>query len=241
MADESKPKSTPVYVPYATLLSSFDALRTHGIPKSGVIDKSIWDSQSGTIQAQLILAYRFLGLIDDQKKISPSLQPLVSASSEDRKPTLKAIIEEKYHSVISLGLTTISPAQFVEAFRKFDISGSTLDRATRFFVKSCTELGIPIGKRFAERAKPTGPRKKRTFSGEKTPTGSAAANGIQTPPAGPQGTAKTIRLQSGGTLCLSATLDLFSLNSEDRKFIFGLIDSLEGYKQHEEIDMGVEA
>ena len=43
-----------------------------------------------------------------------------------------------------------------------------------------------------------------------------------------------VRLQSGGTLMLSATLDLFSLNTDDRKFIFELIDKLESYKQPEE-------
>ena len=42
-------------------------------------------------------------------------------------------------------------------------------------------------------------------------------------------TSKSVSLVSGGTLTLSATLDLFSLNSEDRKFVFGLIDMLEEY------------
>ncbi len=228
MADELT-KSTPVYVPYATMISSFESLRTNGIPKSGVIDKSIWDSQSGTIQAQLILAYRFLGLIDDSKKVLPPLPRLVDASPDERKPLLKAIIEEKYHSVIAIGLTTISPAQFEEAFRKFDISGSTLDRAVRFFVKSCSELGIPIGKRFLERAKPTGARKKRQ-PGEKpvAKVATPSTAGVVV-----HGTSRTINLKSGGTLTLSATLDLFSLNAFDRAYVFKFIDELEKYEQPE--------
>jgi len=153
---------TPVYVPYATLISALDTLRTHGIPRSGKIDKTIWDSQSGTIQAQLILAFRFLGLIDDQKAVLPALPPLVAASGEERKPILKKIIEDKYRDVVSLDLTTISQGQLDEAFRKFDISGSTLTRATRFFVKACSELGVPMAKRFSERSRPVaGQRKKR--------------------------------------------------------------------------------
>jgi hypothetical protein len=161
---------TPVYVPYATLISALDTLRTHGIPRTGKIDKSIWDSQSGTIQAQLILAFRFLGLIDDQKTVLPALPPLVAASAEERKPLLKKLIEDKYRDIVSLDLTTISQGQLDEAFRKFDINGSTLTRATRFFVKACSELGIPMAKRFSERARPVGsPKRKKAANGSKSP------------------------------------------------------------------------
>ncbi len=167
MENENVTKATPVYVPYATLLSALDALRQHGIPATGKIDKSIWDSQSGTIQAQLLLGFKFLGLIDEQKKVLPALPPLVDANPTDRKPLLKKIIEEKYRPIVSLDLTTISQGQLDEAFRKFDINGSTLVRATRFFIKACTELGIPIAKRFVERSRPTGPRKKKSPNGPK--------------------------------------------------------------------------
>jgi len=167
MAQDEESRTAPVYVPWATFISALDALRQHGIPASGKIDKSIWDSQSGTIQSQLILGFKFLGLIDEQKRVSPQLPPLVSASPEERKPILKKLIEEKYQSVIAQDLMTISPAQFDEAFRKFGVSGSTLDRATRFFVKACTQLDIPIAKRFLERSKSTTstPRKRRANAG----------------------------------------------------------------------------
>ena len=156
---------TPVYVPYATLISALDALRQHGIPRSGVIDKTVWDSQSGTIQAQLILGFKFLGLIDEQKHALPSLAPLVAASAEERKSLLKKLIEEKYRSILLLDLMTVSQGQLEEAFRKLDVSGSTLVRAVRFFVKACTELGIPIAKRFLDRTRTLGPRKKRAPNG----------------------------------------------------------------------------
>ncbi|MGD1072926.1 MAG: hypothetical protein ABSB15_22620 [Bryobacteraceae bacterium] len=157
--------TTPAYVPYATLISSLDALRNHGIPASGKIDKSIWESQSGSIRGQLILSYRFFGLIDPQNRVLPSLQALVNAV--DRKPLLRKIIEEKYRDVIALDLTTISPGQLTEAFEAFGISGSTLKTAMRFFIKACTELGIPIAKRFSDRTRSTGPRKKRSANGSR--------------------------------------------------------------------------
>jgi hypothetical protein len=40
---------------------------------------------------------------------------------------------------------------------------------------------------------------------------------------------KSIRLRTGGTLTLTASLDLFSLGAEDRAFVFDLIDRLQQY------------
>lgn len=45
------------------------------------------------------------------------------------------------------------------------------------------------------------------------------------------GTSRSVELKSGGTLTISATLDLFALNAADRKFVFDLIDKLEGYEE----------
>jgi hypothetical protein len=162
--------STPVYVPYATLISSLENLRTHGIPGTGKIDKSIWDTQSGAIQGQLLIAFRFLGLIDDQNRVLQALPLLVRASQEERKVLLRKIIEEKYKSVVSLDLKTISQGQLEEAFRGLNVSGSTLVRAIRFFVKACQECGVPISKRVSERVRgsaSTTPRKHKVPNGIK--------------------------------------------------------------------------
>jgi hypothetical protein len=161
-------KAAPVYVPYATMISALDSLRNHGIPASGKIDKSIWESQSGSVRGQLILAFRFLGLIDYENRVQPSLLPIVAAPSMmERKPLLKKIIEDKYRDVIALDLNTISLQQLRDAFTRFDISGSTLTSATRFFIKACAELGIPIAKRFSEKTRSTGTRKKRSPNGSR--------------------------------------------------------------------------
>lgn len=47
----------------------------------------------------------------------------------------------------------------------------------------------------------------------------------------PPGTSKTVNLASGGSLTISATLDLFSLSQTDRNFVFDLIDKLEAYER----------
>ena len=90
---------------------------------------------------------------------------------------LKAIIDDKYRSVISLGLTTISQGQLEEAFRAFNISGSTLLRAIRFFVKACEELGIQISTRISAKTHGAGaaaPRKRKSSNGAKREDGGHA-------------------------------------------------------------------
>lgn len=170
-------KTTPIYVSYSTMISALDALRNHGIPASGKIDKTIWESQSGSVRGQLILAFKFLGLIDADNRVQSALPPLVAATSPaERKPLLKKLIEEKYRNVIALGLTTISPGQLQEAFRKYGIDGSTVKSATRFFIKACTELDIPIAKRFSENVRSSGPRKKRSANGPKRADNSFLGN-----------------------------------------------------------------
>lgn len=149
--------TTPVYVPYATLVSALDALKRDGVPGTGKIDKSLWDTQSGAIQGQLLLAFRFLGLIDEHNRVLPALPPLVDASPEDRKPILKKIVEERYAKLLALDLKTITQGQLDEALRGYNIGGSTLIRAARFFVKVCQETGIPISARVSEKVRTGSP------------------------------------------------------------------------------------
>jgi hypothetical protein len=170
---EEKPgtTSTPVYVPFATFLTAVDALKRDGIPGTGKIDKSLWDSQSGAIQGQLLIAFRFLGLIDEHNRVLSALPPLVSASADDRKPIIKKLIEASYSKLLTLDLNTISQGQLDEAMRGYGVGGSTLIRAVRFFVKACQETGIPISKRVSEKVRggSSGPRKRRAPSGARTP------------------------------------------------------------------------
>jgi hypothetical protein len=157
--------STPVYVPYQTFLWALDTLRRDGIPGTGKIDKTIWDKQSGAIQGQLLLGFRFLGLADERNRVTPALPPLVEASPEGRKPILKKLIEEKYAKLFELDLATATVGQLDESMRTYGVSGSTLLRAVRFFVKACQESGIPISSRLTEKTKTTsngtGARKRR--------------------------------------------------------------------------------
>lgn len=48
---------------------------------------------------------------------------------------------------------------------------------------------------------------------------------------GGSGTSRQVQLRSGGTLTLTASIDLFQLSAIDRKFVFDLIDKLQEYER----------
>ncbi len=91
MATEQNGKLTPAYLPYKTLLSSLENLAA-GIPPK--IDRSIWKNQPGTVQSQILSAYKFLGLIDEQSQPTPTLKKLVENRTSPTE-ALKVIVEEK--------------------------------------------------------------------------------------------------------------------------------------------------
>jgi hypothetical protein len=46
----------------------------------------------------------------------------------------------------------------------------------------------------------------------------------------PSGTARQVTLKSGGTLTVTASMDVFKLSPADRTFVFSLIDKLSEYE-----------
>ncbi len=140
----------PASVPWETFLAALDHWKTSGIPGAGKLEKSLWETQSAAAQEQLASALRFLGLLDNQNQVLPSLPALVAAGPEDRKRLLNAIIKEKYARVLSHDLTSVTSGQMEAELRSFGVSGPTLMGAIRFFVRACQETGIAISKQLSE-------------------------------------------------------------------------------------------
>lgn len=231
MADSEK-TSAAVYVSWKTFQNAIELLSKAELPN--VIDKTVFPGMAFSVQNQFFTGMRFMGLIDDKNKPTKDLEALAIPDEEGRKRKLKEIIEDRYSELFALNLKKTTPDELdkkmAEAYR---VSGLTRDRAVRFFVGAAKYLGIEMSPLIAGKSS-SGVR----ASGSRVKRGGPRKVALPVEPLRPQdvaGTSKTVRLQSGGTLTLSATLDLFALNAGDRKFVFDIIDSLEGYSQPEEI------
>jgi hypothetical protein len=206
------PRVSVPYVPFKTFLTAIEGFEA-GLPRQ--LDRSIWPSYSGAIQGQLLGALRYLGLIDENHTPTAELRELVGRRDQ-RKAILRKLIERRYSNLVSLDLSRISPRQFEEAVRQYGASGATLKKAVSFFLQAAQYAGVPMS----------------VLLRAKTRTGGAGHRRASPEAARPAATtSRSVRLRSGGTLTLAASVDLFALDAEDRKFVFELIERFERYER----------
>jgi hypothetical protein len=229
MADESK--RSAAYLPWLTFKNALDQL-AQGVPSR--IDRSVFPGIAWNVQTQLFAGMRFLGLLKGEDEPTPALHSLVKGSEEERKEKLKKVIEGCYSELIAIDLTKATRAHFEEKLGElYGVTGDTRVKAVRFFLAAAAYVGIPLSpfivpKEGKTKGAPRRPRSTTTKAAKKN-AGTTSNSTHILDPEKPSGTSKSVALKSGGTLTLSATLDLFALNPTDRKFVFELIDKLEGY------------
>jgi hypothetical protein len=225
---ESDKSVAAVYVSWKTFLNSIDQLSRAEIPN--VIDKTVFTGMAFSVQNQLFSGMRFLGLIDDKSKPTVDLEELAVPDEAARKGKLKTILHHRYADLFALNLKKTTPDEVTKKMAEsYSVGGDTKGKAVRFFISAAEYVGTEMSPLLTGK-KPNG--SKSATGRKRAPRRQVSSSGapLTTTP-DPGGTSKTVRLQSGGTLTLSATLDLFALNALDRKFVFELIDKLEGYAQ----------
>jgi len=238
MATDEATLGTPAYIPWKTFTNTIDAL-TANMPNR--IDKSAFPGQSGTVQAQLLLTFRFFGLIDDDGKPTATLLAIAVADETARKAALRKLVELKYQPLFALNLTKTTPAEFAEKITEvYNVTGDTRLKATRFFLSALAYLGISVSPLLLrDRTKPAGngatPRRRRAPRVRPVDDEQEDDDDAPPPPPPPSSAAesRSVSLKSGGTLTLSATTKFMALSASDRKFVFDLIDKLEEYEQQQ--------
>lgn len=229
---EAEKKLAAVYVSWKTFENSIASLAKAEIPN--VIDKTVFPGMAYSVQNQLFTGMRFLGLIDQENKPLQDLADLCNPVEEQRKEKLKEILHRRYQELFAINLKKTTPAEIEKKMAEaYGVVGDTKEKAVRFFVSAAEYVGVELspllssGKKAGQTTRPSGASKRRVTrrQGVQPLTSPQNSDGVH------HGTSKTVRLQSGGTLTLSATLDLFALNTADRKFVFELIDRLDGYAQ----------
>ena len=222
------------YVSFVTFQSGVQALRDHGLPPE--IDRSAWSSRSGIDQTLLLSAFKFLGLIDAAGKTQQALEELVVAgqNTDAEKRLLDAILRRCYPKLFDLDLTAATPNQLSDAVGSYGRTGATKSRAVRFFVKSAEHCGIEMSGRLtkqlrahsgtttSDQANGTAKTSKRRGKRKIQRVPQEESDGVR------QGDAfKTVELpNTGGTLTLTGTFNLFALAGRERALVFEVIDKM---------------
>lgn len=224
MGDKEQ-KSTVAYAPFKTFLSAVESLE-QGVPQR--IDSSIWPSYSGAIRSQLLGAFRFLRLVDENSRPTQELKQLIEHKTA-RKSVLRKILEASYPELVGMNLSTTTPKQFDEAMRGFGMQGDTHVKATSFFLQAARYSELPISPLLLERRpRGTATRKQKTTNSGAVRTQEELEN---EPTPAVEGTSKSIILESGLTLTVTVSGNFLDLTGRDREFVFGLTDKLDEYEK----------
>lgn len=216
-------KGKPVaYVPFKTFLSAIEGLE-HDMPHQ--IDTSVWPTYSGATKSQLLGSFKFLGLIDDTGRPTPVLKAVVEDKS-NRKAHLRKIIETSYPKIIAVGLQKMTPKQFQDLIAEYGMEGETNKKVISFFLRAAKYAEIPMSNLLVRKARNVAIKRRRSnsqnFNEEQSNSFSEQ-----------QGTSRTIELKSGGTMTITISANVFDLDSNDRRFVFEMIDRLQQYQKDE--------
>lgn len=229
MPTQDTRKATVAYVPFKTFLNAIETLAQHGLPEQ--IDSSVWSHWSGATTSQLLIALRFLGLITADGKATTDLEKLVNDKA-NRKTNLLRILQRSYPQ-LSKSVTKMTPTAFSSAMAKeFKAEGETQKKAKSFFLQAARYAELPLSSFLLNQTRRVSPRKRRASPpahAKGVPIGDihGVADNQQHASTGPT---KTIKLQNGITLTLSASSDVFKMNSDDREFVNRVLKEMEDYE-----------
>jgi hypothetical protein len=229
MTDERKYPAA--YLPYSTLITGLDHLKTVSIPNR--IEGGTFPAMSSQSASQMLSALRFFKLIDANGIPQPGLTPLVNNQAE-RPELLKALIEEHYADIVKLDLSKMTPSQLDEAFDNdhYNVSGETKKKAKTFLLKAAKAAGFKVHPLLVKitRNRKSAWKKSNSTTVKFTPIDYNNLDKDKKTPPPTNGTQKTIQLSSGGSLTLSVDLNVLELKGEDRKFVFELIDQIDAFE-----------
>ncbi len=232
---DSTVRVTPApYLPFLTFQSALAALE-HGIPKK--LDRTIWPSQSGLVQSQILMAFRFFELVDDEDHPTDLLHELVG-EKDDRAGIMTKMLNESYRTLIDHDLTKMTPKMVEDEMERYHVTGETKRKAVTFFLRAAKFAGMPMHPLLSTMVRNTCPRKRKAKKGLFVSEMNGRAE-VPQPPS--HVNTKTVRLSNGGTVSLAIAVDPFTLPSEDRQFVFDLVDKLQAYAQAHPVNDSEEA
>ena len=224
MAEEmviEKERSAP-YLPFKTFLSGFDVFE-HGLPTK--IDRSMWRTQSGVLQGQIVVALRFFGLLDDYDSPKPALERFM-AKKDQRKEHIGVLLQHSYRSILDQDMTKMTPRMLHDAFERFGVSGETRRKAIAFFLQAASYAELPMHpllNRHTRTPNVSGRKRKKPSAIPYAAPGTTKQDTVEPSDANE----KSIKLASGATVTLRISANWIELPTEERTFVFGLIDLLQ--------------
>ena len=138
-ADTNRP-----YAPPSNITALFERVRSRNLPERIDADYlRVAGISEGTV-SRVLVAIRFLGLVEEDGVPTQALRTINSATNEEYQTTLAGLMREAYAEVFNV----IDPAEdthdrILNVFRRYT-PASQRNRQVIFFLGMCREAGIPV-------------------------------------------------------------------------------------------------
>lgn len=214
------------YISFNTLRTALDTLRELTVDQ---IDRTVFSFAGGTY-SQLLVAFRWFGLIDENGNIQPKLNKLAQASDSARKPLVKAALEESYPASIIRGLTRFSQKQLEDALAEFKVSGATKRKAATFLINAAQYADMQLSPLLVKKRR--GPaagsiRKRRPRTNGATLTPVVVETTQPTATTADQQMSRTVSFGQDGSITLTANMNYLKVSPRLRDVLDKLIDILD--------------
>jgi Family of unknown function (DUF5343) len=236
------------YAPPKAIVGALERWRDRGLPVPVTADTLLRAGvTTESLAPRTLQSLKLLGFLTDDGQPTDEFRELQKVASDQYKERLASLLRVVYADV----LAHADPAQddlerITDQFRVYE-PASLRDRMVTLFIGLAEYAGIisevrareVTGRRGAGRAKATAAR---TSSGRSTPPkpqSQSSGNGAGSPAPGLSppgvrasgGDSRSLTLRSGGTVTLTVSLNVFDLSTDDREFVWGLIDKMRRYEQ----------
>jgi uncharacterized protein DUF5343 len=144
MTEETK-QIIPPYLPFSALESFIAEMKEHGLPQ--VIDRSLLQGRSGSIQAWLLSSLRFFRFIDESGEPTRLFHRIVeSTDGETVQAEWKGLVHQGYPEFFEDGFdfARATADQIAGVFRGRGAKGTTVDKCMKFLQGMCERAGIEV-------------------------------------------------------------------------------------------------
>lgn len=196
------------------------------------ITSEYFDSYKTPNKYLLITAYQFFEFINDKGEPTERLRRLFF-SGMDIEHIFRAYVESSYTEIFSKDITSIDKNTLYRILNEqYNLKNdSAVKKGMSFFKQACDKAKIEISKKLNDRSGITAtPISNENDQKDETPK---MENQIENKPPEKNGAnfVNTIVLASGGKLTLSAEVDVWKLDKEDRELVFTLVDAMNEYEK----------
>lgn len=155
-ANKNHGTEVPPYVSFATFLNALEGLAEHGVPAQ--IDRSVLGKFSGSVQRQLISAFRYLGFTDEKDHPTDKLKDYEKADKEKRKALLGIALKDRFPEQVKI-LPNGTQKLLHDSFDSIQAETSVKKKCITFMLQAAKEAGYQISTHLLRTTRTGTPRK----------------------------------------------------------------------------------